>query len=55
MTYDILGICDSASSRVMSGSTPEAESVAFRGWKKNGFEKFWAIRYEPAALPLFPR
>ncbi len=37
---DIRGICESASARVMSGSTPEADSVTFREWKKNGKEKF---------------
>ena len=37
---DIRGICDSASWSVMSGSTPEADSVTFLEWKKNGWEKF---------------
>ena len=36
----------------MSGSAPDADNDEFRGWKKNGREKFWAIRKDPMALPL---
>lgn len=36
----------------MSGSTPDAESEEFLEWKKNGNEKFCAIRFDPASCPL---
>jgi hypothetical protein len=41
----ILDNWEYASWRVMSGSTPEAES--FLGWKKIDVVNCWAMRFEP--------
>ena len=46
VTVLMRGICDWASSRVMSGSTPEADTLLGLGWKNRGFVKSCAIRFE---------